>query len=89
MDIHAKVTDPALKGALEFIAGEEKKHKAFFEKSGKLEESSAWTLFIGLKHLARNRYLLLLVLSLRLTEFTPVCSKTSGPPGIKPAKRQD
>ena len=29
MDIYAKVSDPALKGTLEFIAGEEKKHKAF------------------------------------------------------------
>ena len=29
MDIHAKVSDPALKETLEFIAGEEKKHKAF------------------------------------------------------------
>jgi rubrerythrin len=29
MDIHAKVSDPSLKGTLEFIAGQEKKHKAF------------------------------------------------------------
>jgi rubrerythrin len=29
MDIYAKASDPALKGTLEFIAGEEKKHKAF------------------------------------------------------------
>jgi rubrerythrin len=29
LDIHAKVADPSLKQTLEFIAGEEKKHKAF------------------------------------------------------------
>ena len=29
MDIHAKVAEPSLKETLEFIAGEEKKHKAF------------------------------------------------------------
>ena len=29
LDIHGKVADPSLKQTLEFIAGEEKKHKAF------------------------------------------------------------
>ena len=29
LDIHAKIADPSLKQTLEFIAGEEKKHKAF------------------------------------------------------------
>jgi rubrerythrin len=29
MDIHSKVGDPGVKDTLEFIAGEEKKHKAF------------------------------------------------------------
>ncbi len=29
LDIHAKVADPSLRQTLEFIAGEEKKHKAF------------------------------------------------------------
>ena len=29
MDIHSKVVDPGVKDTLEFIAGEEKKHKAF------------------------------------------------------------
>jgi rubrerythrin len=29
MDIHSKVTDSGVKNTLEFIAGEEKKHKAF------------------------------------------------------------
>ena len=29
MDIHSKVSDPSVKETLEFIAGEEKKHKAF------------------------------------------------------------
>ena len=29
MDIHSKVTDPGVRDTLEFIAGEEKKHKAF------------------------------------------------------------
>jgi rubrerythrin len=29
MDIHGKVADPGVKETLEFIAGEEKKHKAF------------------------------------------------------------
>jgi rubrerythrin len=29
MDIHANVADPSVKETLEFIAGEEKKHKAF------------------------------------------------------------
>ena len=29
MDIHSKVADPRVKDTLEFIAGEEKKHKAF------------------------------------------------------------
>jgi rubrerythrin len=29
VDIHSKVADPAVKDTLEFIAGEEKKHKAF------------------------------------------------------------
>ena len=29
LDIHAKVADPSLKETLEFIGGEEKKHKAF------------------------------------------------------------
>ena len=29
MDIHSKITDPGVKNTLEFIAGEEKKHKAF------------------------------------------------------------
>lgn len=29
MDIHSKIVDPGVKDTLEFIAGEEKKHKAF------------------------------------------------------------
>ncbi|MGD9220115.1 MAG: ferritin family protein, partial [Desulfobacterales bacterium] len=29
MDIHSKVTDASVKSTLEFMAGEEKKHKAF------------------------------------------------------------
>ncbi|MBW2467940.1 MAG: hypothetical protein JRE62_01510, partial [Deltaproteobacteria bacterium] len=29
MDIHSKVADASVKGTLEFMAGEEKKHKAF------------------------------------------------------------
>lgn len=29
MDIHAEIADPSVKETLEFIAGEEKKHKAF------------------------------------------------------------
>ena len=29
MDIHSKIIDPGVKDTLEFIAGEEKKHKAF------------------------------------------------------------
>ena len=29
MDIHSKITDPGVKDTLEFIAGEEKQHKAF------------------------------------------------------------
>ena len=32
MDIHSKVTDASVKDSLEFIAGEEKKHKAFLVK---------------------------------------------------------
>ena len=32
MDIHAKIDDPSVKETLEFIAGEEKKHKAFLVK---------------------------------------------------------
>lgn len=31
MDILSKVTDPAVRNTLDFIAGEEKKHKAFLE----------------------------------------------------------
>ena len=32
MDIHGKVTEPAVKETLEFIAGEEKKHREFLVK---------------------------------------------------------
>ena len=42
MDIHSKVGDPGVKDTLEFIAGEEKKHKAFLVsyRDGKFGEKA-------------------------------------------------